>query len=292
MKLKDVLPANAARVLENLSIDEYDRLTDIRLRVERPIYFYIDGIEYSVKNGNLTKFDGEVFSVQNAAEMWRKLCEGAPYSKLENQNHGYITVDGNRIGFSGSFNDGNGKMIIEDVFSFCIRIAHQKKGCAKKIEDFVLDSFPKSTLIISPPGCGKTTMLRDIVRLSSENGFNSCVIDQRGEIANAVNGVPTFDIGKRSDVVVSKNRMLAIENSIRSLKPDIVAVDEIGIDDIKPINMANEMGVSVFATIHAKSLAEALNRIENKFDVYVLLDKIPKVGTVKKIYSKDGEQLC
>lgn len=288
MLLNEVLPDFVADALKRISKNERENLTDIRLRVGKPVYMYIDGIEYSVCSNGISRFDGIIFTKEDARKMWQNLCQGAPYSKIKNQQQGYITVDGNRIGFSGEFVQENGQIKVIEIFSFCVRVKHQVLGCSAKINKFVFDGGVKNTLLISPPGAGKTTLLRDLIRYSSNQGLNVSVIDERNELSASEKGVPKLDLGKRSDVILNIDKENGIENAVRSLKPDIIAVDEIGLNDNKALLRALTQGVRIFATAHGTDVADVLNRLKMSFDVCILLDKVPKICSLKKVYKKEA----
>ena len=289
MALNDVLPDYVANAINLLDKNERKRLTDIRLRVGMPVYMYIDMIEYSVCASGISRFDGIIFTKEDAQKMWQRLCQGAPYSKIKNQQQGFITVDGNRVGFSGEFSQEGEEIKVCEIFSFCVRVKHQVLGCSLPITDFVFSDELKNTLIISPPGCGKTTLMRDLIRYASSRGYSTCVIDERNEISASENGIPTLDIGKRSDVILNLEKEKGIENAIRALKPDIIALDELGASDNNAVLRAFTQGVSIFATAHGNDVSSVLKRLKMPFDVCILLDKVPKICSVKKIYdSKAG----
>ena len=140
-KLKNILPEYIVNAINNLSSSEFNNLTEIRLRVNKPVYLIISNIEYGVKEDAVSKYDGIVFTKDDAKILWRKLCQGAPYSFVQQQREGYMTIDGNRVGFCGSYavNEDNIKHI-EQISSFCVRIKHQVKGCANKVFRYLFEN--------------------------------------------------------------------------------------------------------------------------------------------------------
>ena len=288
-ELIKILPQQVANALKRLSQGSMDSLTEIRLRVDRPAYMYIGGIEYGIGTDGISRYDGYVFSKDDALEMWRRLCNGSPYSTVKNQRSGFVTLGGNRIGFSGSFAaDGMGIKHLDSVQGYCIRVAHQVKGCANRIySELFENSRPLNTLIVSPPGCGKTTLLRDICRILSCDGFNVCLADERDEIAASVNGIPTLDVGKRCDVISGIDKGIAIENMIRTLRPDVVIADELGNKrEVSLIHQAHYKGVTVIASMHGRTIGDVKEYI-GTFQRYVLLSSRGGVGTVERIYDGD-----
>lgn len=293
-KLKHILPAEVSRVFNKLTDKEFSDLTEIRLRVSFPVYFYIGNEEYAVNDGILKKRDGYVFTREDAENMWRKLCDGSPYSTVKRQKEGYITVDGNRVGFTGKFASVDGEIKhIENISSFCVRIMHEKKGCANKVYKYLYENNQLlNTLIVSPPGCGKTTLLRDVTRLLSFDGNNVSLVDERDEIAAVVNGMPTLDVGKRTDVFLGINKKTAIENMIRSMKPDVVILDELGTEeDILAIKKAKSKGICLIATVHGKDFDDVYE-FNGVFDRYIFLSNRFGVGTIEKVLDKKEKKLC
>lgn len=288
-KLKTILPNYILNAIDRLNDFEIKNLTEIRLRVNKPVYMYISEIEYGVTLNGISKFDGIIFSFEDAREMWRRLCEGAPYSTTAKQKTGYITVEGNRIGFCGEYAFQEDKIKhIDKISSFCVRIKHEVKGCANNVFRYLFDNNEfENTLLISPPGCGKTTMLRDIIRLLSFEGYNVCVADEREEITASINGIPTLDVGKRTDVFCGVKKSIAIDNMIRSVNPDVIAVDELGTnEDITAIEQASKKGVKVIATIHGKNIND-VSIYTDIFDRFVILSKNGGVGTVEGVFNKE-----
>lgn len=103
------------------------------------------------------------------------------------------------------------------------------RGCALPLIDRITyNSKPLSSLIISPPGCGKTTMLRDLARIFSEMGFNVCIADERGEISSGRDGIACLDIGPRTDFICGADKADGMNILLRSMSPDLIITDELG----------------------------------------------------------------
>lgn len=209
-------------------------------------------------------------------------------------SNGYITIEGgHRVGICGKVVLENGNVkLIKDISSLNIRCSRQVIGasdeCIKKI--LKLDGSIHNTLIVSPPKCGKTTLLRDLIRNLSNKGFVVGVCDERSEIAGSYKGNTYYDLGPRTDILDGCPKEQGIIMLIRSMSPNIIATDEIGKSaDIYAIEAALCAGVSLITTIHGNSYEDVLNSAigslvkRNIFTCIIFLSNIPKTGSIKDV---------
>ena len=191
--------------------------------------------------------------------------------------------NGCRVGVGGSFVfSDDGKYRLKAIGSLCIRIAGEAIGCAGKLVDELLKDGPTNTLVLSGPGCGKTTLLRDAARILSRNGYRVGIADERHEIAACIDGKPSFDVGPRCDIVDGCPKAMAMEILIRSLNPQVIITDELGnAHDVYAIREAARMGVTVIASAHASEI-EVFEKgrmgtllKEGLFPLVALLDNMP-----------------
>ena len=273
--------------------DMYE-IEEIRLRSTKPLL---------LKTGQEVNKIEYIVSQSEVLQAFEKICENSVYSYKRQICDGYITIrGGNRVGIVGSAVVDNGQVInINYISSLNFRIARQKIGCSNNIIEDIIDiknNCIYNTLIVSPPGCGKTTILRDIVRNIS-NGIDKIkfkgktvgVVDERGEIAAMYKGIPQNDIGIRTDVIDNMPKPEAMRILVRSMSPDIIVCDEIGsIEDINAIDYAMCSGVKGIFTAHAKDIEEInrnpeLSKLLNKhtFERIILLNP-QKRGEAECVY--------
>ena len=286
--LKDLLPERVFSFI--VSGADVGKLTEVRMRTGKPLsvaeygkYFFpsVDGHEYVVTGEDV----GHVLAIATKHSMY------AVNSRIAN---GFLSCDdGIRIGLSGEGVYKNGKLFtLKNVNSLCIRIPSQIFGCASGLEKLV-DDFD-NTLIISPPGMGKTTLLREMIRLLSFKGKNVVVIDERNELSASCDGVATADLGPNTDVLLFSCKKAGYADAVRSLRPDVIATDEIfGKDEISCLRDICRCGVKVLATVHADGLLSLLKdtvycELAGIMRYFVELREIGKISALidKKEYKK------
>lgn len=254
-----------------------DGLEEIRVRIGQPMELSYSGENKYLRNcgeglelcseKEYLRSRKELYRVteQDMREMLNYISNYSLYAFQEKIRQGYITIEGgHRVGIAGQTSLHNGKIAAVSPITFLnIRVAHEKKGCAKTVVPFIRQKESiYNTLILSAPGVGKTTLLRDLIRSLSdgeENGvrLKVCVVDERSEIAACCHGIPQNDMGARTDVLDGCGKAEGMQLLIRSMSPHIIAVDELGgEEDFFAVEQALNCGSRVLGTIHAGSMKE------------------------------------
>ncbi|MDE7415284.1 MAG: stage III sporulation protein AA, partial [Lachnospiraceae bacterium] len=279
----------------------FDQVQEIRLRVNQAVRVLSD------REHRLPMIYGE----REMEEIFRYLCHDSVYAYEEERKQGYIVVEGgHRIGITGELTTaGNGRFIAKYIRYMNIRLAHEHKGIAKKMIRYLYhntkEGEPLNTLIISPPGVGKTTLLRDTIRLmsSGSDGYRGCnvgVIDERGEIAGAYRGSAMLDCGERTDIVTGGDKQQGISILVRTFAPRVIAIDEIGKSaDAEAILHAGVSGCSILATVHGNSIEDIRHKAEMEqilhlglIDRFVVLSIDAKMERYFEVYDREGNRLC
>lgn len=268
----------------------YSKLTEIHLRINQSVIVkYEYGKEYIIGNIHITSED-----INYCLQMITKY---SIYAYQDSIRMGFVTVKGgHRVGVMGQAIVENGTISGQKNITFVnIRVAHQVLGCAKNVIPFICDSSVHNTLIISPPNCGKTTLLRDIIRNIS-NGIDCiprkvALIDERSEIAASFEGIPQNDVGQRTDVLDLAPKSQGMILALRAMSPEVIAIDELGgVQDIDAVKQVIHCGCKVIATIHGYDLQDCYNRKElkeiighNGFTKIIVLSGKKGVGTIESM---------
>ena len=194
-------------------------------------------------------------SAAELGEAVEKITKSSFYAAEESLKYGYFTAEGGyRVGFCGSVIRKDGVCTgFRSVSSLCIRIPRE----VRCVEDELFSSLrDRSVLIFSRPGCGKTTFLRDLVRRLSDCGQTVALADERGELAALSGGVPQFDVGGCTDVLEGCPKAQAAEILLRTMAPQVLAMDELGAEDLSILQRGVVSGVRLLATAHAASREE------------------------------------
>ena len=274
---------------------DLDGASEIRLSEGGPVTVrYPNGDMYLSRQG-LTKsrFGAVRVGAAQMAEILERAVRSSLYSVKDEIKNGYITVEGgHRIGIAGTAVTEKGSVeFIRNISAMNIRLAREVIGAADGIADRIDDGvMPKSTLIISPPGAGKTTMLRDIARTLSLGGRAVAVADERCEIAAMHGGRSAFDLGGMTSVMDNCPKAEAMLMLLRSMSPDVVITDEIGTRaDAAGVRSMMCSGVAVICSVHGRSREQIMRRREIAdtaalFDMTVVLSKRCGAGTIEEIY--------
>ncbi len=299
MLKKNVTDCFGRRLKGILTAYDWVDINEIRIRTGRPVILKLGGEEVFVdENGRPSENIELAVKAEDAdiAEMLNMLSDYSLYAVQEQLKFGFITVPGgHRAALAGTAVTGNGMITtLKNISSVSLRIAGEKIGCASEAVKYTYGS--KNVLIVSPVCGGKTTMLRDMLRILSNDGHTVGISDERGEIAACYMGVPQLDVGVRTDVLDCCPKALGLSMLVRTMSPDIVAADEIGTDeDIRAIREAALSGVSVICTAHGTDLNDIKGRLKDNtdiFDTYIFLEGRKRPGRIKAVFNNEGELLC
>ncbi len=260
----NLLPKAISNILLSVDVKISQITTEIRLRAGKPLalttdsgILYLEEVGYSLIPTQRSRFIAE----DELKDAFLRLCNNSVYSHEQELKQGYLTLcGGHRAGICGHIvTKPNGEYWITDVSSINIRIAREVKGVAESVYGKTL--YGKGLLICGPPHSGKTTYLRDYLRISSDRGERVAIVDCRGEIAAVRNSICGLDVGVNTDVITGGAKADGIEKALRVLTPDIIAFDEIGSkEELEKISDCFNSGVRVVTTIHCSNSAELLER--------------------------------
>ena len=287
----DILPQNLRLAVQ--SIKNFNQLQEIRLKVNEAIILRL-GEEVIVNSCIVTPEDIKC--------ILQRISNYSIYSISEELKQGYITIKGgHRVGLCGNcVIEKNKVKTMKDIASINIRVCREIIGCSDKVISYIIEKNEiLNTIIISPPKCGKTTLLRDITRILSQGnevlgytGRRVCVVDERSEIGACYAGVPQLKVGFRTDILDNCPKSEGIMMAIRSMAPDIIACDEIGTnEEVESILMALNSGVRLITTIHGFGIEDLFRRVvfkdilENRvFQRAIVLSNSRGIGTIEYIY--------
>ena len=281
-EILNILPNNIKNLVSNVKGEGY--IQEIRIKSDKPLILIFDREEF-VTDYLVTNID-----IRN---IMSKMMNYSLYAYDEEIRQGYITIKGgHRVGLCGScVLEGEKIKTINNISSINIRVSKQVIGCSDGIFPYLISNGePENTVIISPPKCGKTTMIRDLARNFSKH-FKVCIIDERSEIGGLSFGKSSLDIGIRTDILDNCPKDKGIMMAIRSMSPDIIICDEIGTyNDMESILSSICCGIKIITTIHGKDENDLYDRpvfknilTNNAFQRGVIL-KANKVGQVSYIF--------
>lgn len=291
--LKDYLDREIYNlIIKNFSFND---ITEIRMRANEKIIVVIKNKKFYLKNEA-----GEFVIVNNLTidNFIKRASENSIYAINESLINGYLTLPkGIRVGLAGEVvRDGEKIVTIKNFQSVNIRIPHCVRNCSLNAYEYLVNGDVKNTLIISAPGSGKTTFIRDFVfQLYQHNvSKNILIADERNEICSVLNGEPNINLGGFCDIYTNCTKEFAFKNGIRSMCPDVIITDEIDLNkDISIILEAINSGVNVVATIHAKDINQLKNKAgfdkilnEKFFSRFIVLTSEDGPGTLTNIFDE------
>lgn len=304
-----ILPAVIGRLIRESNIP-FEELEEIRLRIGNPLICVAGSGEQMLPD----RRDPHIVTGQELAEALEYVSRYSFYAFEQEMRQGFLTIEGgHRVGLTGKVVMEQGRIkTMTYISSMNIRIAHEVKGCAEPLIPYLVKEKRIShTLIIAPPRCGKTTILRDLIRIVS-NGSEKVkgsvvgVVDERSEIGGCYMGIAQNELGIRTDILDCCPKEEGMLMLIRSMGPEVLAVDEIGSqNEVSALEYAMHCGCRLIASVHGESLEEVRKRPflselikQKRFDRYVILEHQEHAGRIREILDEngatviDGELLC
>lgn len=300
------MPTAIFAALEAIDGDIASSVEEIRLRTTRPLMVYTCDRGYCVDaDGGLSLTNGLLVSGEDVEQTFNALTGQSPYAYEDEVRQGFLTLgSGIRAGLAGSALMTGGQLrTYKTVSGINFRIPREAIGIAMGLLPYITrENRLVSTLVISPPRLGKTTLVRDIARCAG-SGIGAepsrvTVVDERQELAASVYGKPLFDVGRETDVISGVRKALGVFMALRSLSPDVIVTDEIGMsEDLEALREVANSGVVMVATAHAPDFESLQNKLffkkvcdENMFDAYVVLSAALGRITVSQIHDRLGQE--
>ena len=307
MKTKEAirafLGAEAARQTDAISSVEFEKISEIRLRANKPLIIKMYGRDYAVgapKVALLRDFANAYRPTSDDIyETMERISRHSFYAFESELAMGYITLPGgHRVGVAGQVVlDGGVVRSWKYISAINIRVAHSVVGCADGVLPHIIgDTGLMHTMVISPPGCGKTTLLRDIVRQISNKNMTVGLVDERSEVAGCFQGIPQNDVGLRTDVLDGCPKAIAMVMLLRAMSPDVIAVDELGgEEDARAVDAVLNAGVKLLCTAHGAGVDDAMaNPALSKMLSRGIIERFVVLGVKNRVvgvFDVEGNQL-
>lgn len=330
-QILDVLAKSVREAIESQNM-EFEGLQEIRLRAGKPLIILykneekilkkshikcgsgknirMDAIEKAEKrfSNNIDKEESHIVTKEEIRETLDYVSRYSLYAYESDMRQGFITIEGgHRVGVMGKVILENEKIRnLQYITSVNIRVSHEVIGCANAVMPYITDRQEVChTLVISPPRCGKTTLIRDMVRQISDGnkylkGCSVGVVDERSELGGCFMGVAQNDLGIRTDVLDGCPKTEGMMMLIRSMAPQVIAVDEIGTtEEMHACEYAMQCGCKLIASVHGRSMEEMKEKPvlgemirKHRFERYIVLGNEKRPGEIQAVYDGRGSLLC
>ncbi|MCC2253486.1 stage III sporulation protein AA [Ruminococcus sp. CLA-AA-H200] len=302
-QILNILAKSVRRIIQD-EIPDFEGVQEIRLRTGQPVRVVMTDRERILPGEQKP----HIMTKEEMRETMEYISHYSLYAYENELRQGFLTVEGgHRVGVAGKVIMEKEKVKnIQYISSVNIRVSHEVIGCADELLPYITKNRQVChTLIISPPCCGKTTLIRDLIRQISDGnkyvkGCTVGVVDERSELGGCYLGIAQNHLGGRTDILDCCPKAEGMIMLIRSMAPQVIAVDEIGTsEDIHAIEYAMQCGCKLIASVHGLDMNEAKNRPvlgelirRRMFERYVVLGNGSHPGEIRGIYDERGSVLC
>ncbi|HIX63450.1 MAG TPA: stage III sporulation protein AA [Candidatus Mediterraneibacter colneyensis] len=302
-QILNILAKSVRKIIRDDGAD-MSRIQEIRMRTGQPLRVVKENRETVLPAAE----QPHIVTKEELRETMDYISHYSLYAYADELRQGFLTIEGgHRVGVSGKVIVDQEKVKnIQYISSVNIRVSHEVIGCADSLLPFITKNRQVChTLIISPPFCGKTTMIRDLIRQISDGnqyvkGCSVGVVDERSELGGCYLGIAQNHLGSRTDILDCCPKAEGMIMLIRSMSPQVIAVDEIGTsEDIHAIEYAMQCGCKLIASVHGLDLDEASRKPvlgelirRRMFERYVVLGNGEHPGEIRGIYDERGSVLC
>lgn len=268
-------PPGVQQQIHNLDPFTRQQLQEIRIYKNREVQIFAGNKRFQLSG---------VIKGNEMHQILNSLMKFSYYAYEEDLAKGFITIDGgHRVGICGKAVIEKGKVtLLREISSFNIRCAREVIGCSDSLMQHILsENKIHNTLLVSPPACGKTTMLRDIARNLGQRDYKVAICDERSEIAGMHSGISSYQFGIMTDILDGCPKAEGMMMLIRSMSPDVIIADEIGKpEDMKAIENCSHAGVSVITSAHGYTIEDVQT---GYFDKVIFLTDTPKPGSIREV---------
>ena len=302
-QILNILAKSIRRIMEKEAVD-FSYLQEIRLRAGQPVRILLRNREKVLPSGE----EPHIVTKEEVRETMEYISHYSLYAYENELRQGFLTIEGgHRVGVAGKVIMEKDKVKnIQYISSVNVRVSHEVLGCADRLLPYITKNRQVChTLIISPPCCGKTTLIRDLIRQISDGGpyVKGCsvgVVDERSELGGCYLGIAQNHLGTRTDILDCCPKAEGMIMLIRSMSPQVIAVDEIGTaEDIRAVEYAMQCGCKLIASVHGLDMDEATKKPvlgelirRRMFERYVVLGNGKHPGEIREIYDERGSVLC
>jgi len=294
-------PDRIKSVLFNINENELMYLNEINIVNGQPLFIKLRGKSYYVGRYGVTHDSHNSFVTEKTdiCKIFELITQSSPYSYKRFINEGFLTLDkGHRVGIIGNYITESDQVLnVNNINALCFRV---NQGVQANIDiifdDIYCNGIIKNTIVIAPPGCGKTTFLRSFAKAlcnyeKLKKIIKCTIIDERYEISACKNGIASLDVGITTSTISGLKKHTAIPIAVRSMAPDVIITDELAtLDDINAIKYARASGCSVIASVHGYD--EFNNELkfydsDDVFEVKIVLSTNNGPGTIEKVINGD-----